>query len=165
MALIFYSQIILIHYFVPLLPLFLKLFGSSEQLKISFISSIYIIFLNFFQYFREILFLFLYRESEKDEYATQILFIKWSQKIDKISVKKHNEYIKFFETIRDLLIENLIEKRINLKERLELIGKYSNNFLVRNLSVPEKLFLYETKRVFDIHYFKTKKYNNRQYFN
>lgn len=111
------------------------------------------------------MFLFLYRESEKDEYATQILFIKWSQKIDKISVKKHNEYIKFFETIRDLLIENLIEKRINLKERLELIGKYSNNFLVRNLSVPEKLFLYETKRVFDIHYFKTKKYNNRQYFN
>ena len=60
--------------------------------------------------------------------------------------------MKFFETIRDLLIENLIEKKTDLKERLELISKYSNNSLVRNLSVPEKLFLYETKRVFDIHY-------------
>ena len=44
----------------------------------------------------------------------------------------------------------------DLKERLELISKYSNNSLVRNLSVSEKLFLYETKRVFDIHYFNTK---------
>lgn len=64
--------------------------------------------------------------------------------------------MKFFETMRDLLIENLIEKKKDLKERLELISEYSNNSLVRNLSVPEKLFLYETKRVFDIHYFNTK---------
>ncbi len=98
----------------------------------------------------------IYREFEEDEYTTQILLLNWSQKIDKISTKKHNEYMKFFETIRDLLIENLIEKKTDLKERLELISKYSNNSLVRNLSVPEKLFLYETKRVFDIHYFNTK---------
>lgn len=78
--------------------------------------------------------------------------MKWVQEIDKISNKKHNGYMKFFETIRDLLIENFIEKKTDLKERLELISKYSNNSLVRNLSVPEKLFLYETKRVFDIHY-------------
>jgi hypothetical protein len=98
----------------------------------------------------------IYRELEEDEYTTQILLLNWSQKIDKISTKKHNEYMKFFETIRDLLIENLIEKKTDLKKRLELISKYSNNSLVRNLSVPEKLFLYETKRVFDIHYFNTK---------
>ena len=49
-----------------------------------------------------------------------------------------------------------MEKKTDLKERLELISKYSNNSLVRNLSVPEKLFLYETKRVFDIHYLNTK---------
>lgn len=98
----------------------------------------------------------IFRELEEDEYTTQILLMKWVQEIDKISAKKHNEYIKFFETIRDLLIENFIEKKIDLKERLELISKYSNNSLVRNLSVPEKLFLYETKRVFDIHYVNTK---------
>lgn len=97
-----------------------------------------------------------FRELEEDEYTTQILLMKWIQEIDKISVKKHNEYMKFFETMRDLLIENLIEKKADLKERLELISKYSNNSLVRNLSVPEKLFLYETKRVFDIHYVNTK---------
>lgn len=98
----------------------------------------------------------IFSELEEDEYTTQILLAKWVQEIDKISEKKHNEYMKFFETIRDLLIENLIEKKTDLKERLELISKYSNNSLVRNLSVPEKLFLYETKRVFDIHYFNTK---------
>lgn len=63
--------------------------------------------------------------------------------------------MKFFETMRDLLIENLMEKKTDLKERLELISKYSNNSLVRNLSVPEKLYLYEAKRVFDIHYLNT----------
>lgn len=97
-----------------------------------------------------------FSELEEDEYTTQILLMKWVQEIDKISNKKHNEYMKFFETIRDLLINNLIDKKSDLKERLELISKYSNNSLVRNLSVPEKLFLYETKRVFDIHYVNTK---------
>ncbi len=97
-----------------------------------------------------------FSELEEDEYTTQILLMKWVQEIDKISAQKHNEYMKFFETIRDLLIENFIEKKTDLKERLELISKYSNNSLVRNLSVPEKLFLYETKRVFDIHYVNTK---------
>lgn len=97
-----------------------------------------------------------FSELEEDEYTTQILLMKWVQEIDKISNKKHNEYRKFFETIRDLLINNLIDKQSDLKERLELISKYSNNSLVRNLSVPEKLFLYETKRVFDIHYVNTK---------
>ena len=98
----------------------------------------------------------IFKESEEDEYTTQILLLKWVEKIDNISTKKHNEYLKFFETMRDLLIENLMEKKTDLKERLELISKYSNNSLVRNLSVSEKLFLYETKRVFDIHYFNTK---------
>ena len=98
----------------------------------------------------------IFEEFEEDEYTTQILILKWVEKIDKISSKKHKEYIKFFETIRDLLIEKLMDKKADLKERLELISKYSNNSLVRNLSVPEKLFLYETKRVFDIHYLNTK---------
>lgn len=98
----------------------------------------------------------IFSELEEDEYTTQILLLKWVQEIDKISAEKHNEYMKFFETIRDLLIENFVEKKTDLKKRLELISKYSNNSLVRNLSVPEKLFLYETKRVFDIHYFNTK---------
>ena len=97
-----------------------------------------------------------YRDLEEDEYTPEILLIKWNEKIEKVSNKRHKEYMNFFETIRDLLIENLIEKKTDLKERLELISKYSNNSLVRNLSVPEKLFLYETKRVFDLHYFNTK---------
>lgn len=97
-----------------------------------------------------------YKDLEEDEYTPEILIIKCNEEIEKVSNKRHNEYMKFFETIRDLLIENLIEKKTDLKERLELISKYSNNTLVRNLSVPEKLFLYETKRVFDLHYFNTK---------
>lgn len=98
----------------------------------------------------------IFEEFEEDEYTTQILLLKWIEKIDKLPTKKHKEYINFFETMRDLLIENLMDKKTDLKERLELISKYSNNSLVRNLSVPEKLFLYETKKVFDIHYFNTK---------
>ena len=97
-----------------------------------------------------------YRDLEEDEYTPEILLIKWNEEIEKVTNKMHNEYMKFFEAIRDLLIEKKKKKKTDLRERLELISKYSNNSLVRNLSVPEKLFLYETKRVFDLHYFNTK---------
>lgn len=58
----------------------------------------------------------IFEEFEEDEYTTQILILKWVEKIDKISSKKHKEYIKFFETIRDLLIEKLMDKKNDLKE-------------------------------------------------
>ena len=83
----------------------------------------------------------IFRELEEDEYTTQILLMKWVQEIDKISAKKHNEYMKFFETIRDLLIENFIEKKIDLKERLELISKLIYTMLILNLHMPFFLIL------------------------
>ena len=97
----------------------------------------------------------LYEQLEENQYTIELIFYEWAKKIDKISDKKHKEYVEYFETIRDLLINNFMEKKADLKERLELISKYSNNSLVRNLSVPEKLYLYEAKRVFDIHYLNT----------
>ena len=93
-----------------------------------------------------------FEELEEDTYVTQTYLYQWTYKIDKISKKKHKEYIEYFETIRDLLINNFIEKKADLKERLELISKYSNNSIVRNLSNEERLYLYETKKVFDIYY-------------
>ncbi len=97
----------------------------------------------------------LYEDLEENPYTIELILHEFTDNIDKISNKKHKEYIKYFETIRDLLINDFMEKRSDLKERLELISKYSNNSLVRNLSVPEKLYLYEAKRVFDIHYLNT----------
>lgn len=97
----------------------------------------------------------LYEQIEENQYTIELIFYEWTKKIDKISDKKHNEYVEYFETIRDLLINNFMEKKADLKERLELISNYSNNSLVRSLSVPEKLYLYEAKRVFDIHYLNT----------
>ena len=97
----------------------------------------------------------LYEDLEENPYTIELILHEFTDNIDKISDKKHKEYIKYFETIRDLLINDFMEKRSDLKERLELISKYSNNSLVRNLSVSEKLYLYEAKRVFDIHYLNT----------
>ena len=48
-----------------------------------------------------------------------------------------------------------MEKKSDLKERLEIISKYSQNSTVKNLSTNERLYLYEAKRVFDIHYVNT----------
>ena len=73
-----------------------------------------------------------------------------------MSKKQHKEYIEFFYTIRDLLINNFMEKKSDLKRRLELISEYSNNSLVRNLSTEDRIYLYETKRVFDLYYVNTK---------
>jgi len=97
-----------------------------------------------------------YKNWEEDEYTIHILMYEFTKEIDKVSEKEHNEYIEFFETIRDLLIQNFIEKKVDLKERLERINKYSNNSIVRNLNIEERLYLYEAKRVFDIHYVNTK---------
>ena len=96
-----------------------------------------------------------YEELEENEYTIELILHTFTDSIDKVSDKKHKEYMEYFYTIRDLLINNFIEKKADLKERLELVSKYSNNSLVRNLSVPEKLYLYEAKRVFDIHYLNT----------
>ena len=52
-------------------------------------------------------------------------------------------------------MDEKIDCFFKIKERLERINKYSNNSIVRNLSTEEKLYLYEAKRVFDIHYVNT----------
>ena len=96
-----------------------------------------------------------YEDLEENTYTIELILHEFTDNIEKVSTKKHNEYIKYFETIRDLLIENLMEKKTDLKKRIELISKYSNNSIVRNLSTEERLYLYEAKRVFDIHYLNT----------
>lgn len=97
----------------------------------------------------------IFEEIEENHYVLQTIMYEWTTEIDKISKKKHNEYIKFFETIKDYLIKDLINQKSDLKERLELISEYSNNSFVRNLSNEERLYLYEAKDVFDLHYLNT----------
>ena len=96
-----------------------------------------------------------YEDLKENPYTIELILHEFTDNIEKVSTKKHNEYIKYIETIRDLLIENLMEKKTDLKKRIELISKYSNNPIVRNLSTEERLYLYEAKRVFDIHYLNT----------
>lgn len=60
-----------------------------------------------------------FEELEEDTYVTQTYLYQLTYKIDKISNKKHKEYMEYFETIKDLLINNFIEKKADLKERLE----------------------------------------------
>lgn len=97
-----------------------------------------------------------FEEWEENEYNINLIMHEFTQKIEKISKKAHKKYMDFFETVRDLLIKDFIEKKSDLKERLELISKYSQNSTVKNLSTNERLYLYEAKRVFDIHYINTK---------
>ncbi|MFR2787404.1 MAG: DUF6076 domain-containing protein [Clostridia bacterium] len=97
-----------------------------------------------------------FEELEENEYNINLIMHEFTQKIGKISKKTHKKYMDFFETIRDLLIKDFMEKKSDLKERLELISKYSQNSTVKNLSTNERLYLYEAKRVFDIHYINTK---------
>ena len=96
-----------------------------------------------------------FEELEENEYNINLIMHEFTQKIEKVSKKTHKKYMDFFETIRDLLIKDFMEKKSDLKERLELISKYSQNSTVKNLSTNERLYLYEAKRVFDIHYVNT----------
>ena len=96
-----------------------------------------------------------FEELEENEYNINLIMHEFTQKIEKISKETHKKYMNFFETIRDLLIKDFMKKKSDLKERLELISKYSQNSTVKNLSTSERLYLYEAKRVFDIHYVNT----------
>lgn len=94
-------------------------------------------------------------ERIEDEFNTTLLMHEWSQRIDKVSSKKHTEYIKFFETIRDRLVQDFMEKKTDLKQRLGLISKYSKNSVIRNLKSEERIYLYEIKKVFNLNYLNT----------
>ena len=41
---------------------------------------------------------------------------EFTQKIENVSKKRYTEYMDFFETIRDLLIKDFMEKKSDLKE-------------------------------------------------
>lgn len=45
-----------------------------------------------------------YEELEENEYTIELILHTFTDSIDKVSDKKHKEYMKYFETIRDLLI-------------------------------------------------------------
>ena len=96
-----------------------------------------------------------FEELEENEYNINLIMHEFTQKIEKVSKKRHKEYMDFFETIRDLLIKDFMKKKSDLKERLELISKCSQKTTVKSLSTNERLYLYEVKRVFDIHYVNT----------
>lgn len=96
-----------------------------------------------------------FEELKENEYNINLIMHEFTQKIEKISKKTHKKYMDFFETIKDLLIKDFMEKKSDLKERLELISKYSQNSTVKILSTNERLYLYEAKKVFDIHYLNT----------
>ena len=96
-----------------------------------------------------------FEEWEENEYNINLIMHEFTQEIERVSKKRHEKYMDFFETVRDLLIKDFMEKKSDLKERLELISKYSQNSTVKNLSTNERLYLYEAKRVFDIHYVNT----------
>ena len=75
--------------------------------------------------------------------------------VNELPENKHNEYLKFFIKTKNLLLENFITKQKDLKQRLEAISEYSNNPLVMNLGIEQRLFFYEAKRVFNLNYVAT----------
>ena len=54
----------------------------------------------------------LYEQIEENQYTIELIFYEWTKKIDKVSDKKHKEYMEYFYTIRDLLIITLWKRRL-----------------------------------------------------
>ena len=62
----------------------------------------------------------LYEDLEEKTYTIELILHEFTHNIDKISNKKHKEYIKYFETIRDLLINNFMKKNLNNGQKMLL---------------------------------------------
>ena len=79
----------------------------------------------------------IFENWKENEYTIQLIMHEFTQEIDKVSSKKHNEYMKFFEEIKDLLVQNFMEKKADLKERLERINQYNHTKIFKEKQFKE----------------------------
>lgn len=95
--------------------------------------------------------MFLDREEEKMN--TILLIQQCFYKPEEISAERKKKFLEFFEEVKKALIADFIKKRDETRDRIIMMGNYSNEKVIRDLTPEQRIYLYELKGVFDLNYY------------
>lgn len=92
-------------------------------------------------------------EKEEEKMNTFIMMQLCFQKIEEISQERKDKFLEFFEEVKNALVSDFIKKKNEVKDRIIMMGEYSNEKMIRNLTPEQRIYLYELKGVFDLNYY------------
>lgn len=91
-------------------------------------------------------------EKNEDKKNVNLLIREVFEKVSGISNKRNNKFLEFFDEVKNALVMDFKRKVNEYNERITIMGEYSNNKAIRDLSPEQKIYLYETTGVFNLHY-------------
>ena len=91
-------------------------------------------------------------EKDEEKKNTTILVQDCFQKVSGISKKRNDQFLEFFNEVKDALVMDFKRKINEYNERITMIAEYSSHKEIRDLSPEQKIYLYEIKKVFNLHY-------------
>lgn len=89
-------------------------------------------------------------EKEEEKMNIRLMLNFCMSKVQDISEERNNKFLDFFEAVKNALIKDFLKKQEEAKERISIMGKYSNEKAIRDLTPEQKMYLYELKSVFDL---------------
>lgn len=91
-------------------------------------------------------------EKDEEKKNTTMLVRDCFQKVSGISKKRKDQLLEFFNEVKDALVMDFKRKVNEYNERITMIAEYSSYKEIRDLSPEQKIYLYEIKKVFNLHY-------------
>lgn len=91
-------------------------------------------------------------EKDEDKKNTTILVRDCFQKVSGITEKRNNNFLEFFNEVKDALTMNFKEKVNAYNKRITLMAEYSKDKIIRDLTPEQKIYLYESTGVFNLNY-------------
>lgn len=92
-------------------------------------------------------------EKEEEKMNPLTMMNLCFQKVEEISDERKNEFLVFFKEVKKALISDFIKKKNEVKDRIVIMGEYSNEKVIRDLTPEQRIYLYELKGVFDLNYY------------
>lgn len=91
-------------------------------------------------------------EKDEEKKNTTLLVQECFQKVSGISKKRNEQFLEFFNEVKDALAMDFKRKVNEYYKRISMIAEYSSYKEIRDLSPEQKIYLYEIKKVFNLHY-------------
>lgn len=91
-------------------------------------------------------------EKDEDKKNTTILVRDCFQKVSGITEKRNNNFLEFFNEVKDALTMDFKEKVNAYNKRITLMAEYSKDKIIRDLTPEQKIYLYESTGVFNLNY-------------
>lgn len=89
-------------------------------------------------------------ETKENTINTFFMMQSCLQETKKFSEQRNKEFLLFFEKVKEALILDFFKRQDEAKRRIIMMGEYSNQKAIRDLTPEQKMYLYELKGVYDL---------------